>query len=99
MVASSVSGMSETSNQSVPASLHREADAVDGDGALRDDERRVLGVEPEADDPPLLARPHLEHRSGAVDVALHHVAAEPRVGAERALDVDAVARRRVLRSR
>src|SRR3954468_12354593 len=63
-------------------------DAVDGDRALLDDvaQQRRLGVDRHDPREALLA--HLAHDAEAVDVALHDVAAQPVVGAQRQLEVD-----------
>ena len=68
---------------------YREADPVEGDGALLDQialQRGVVAFDLEYARETLLADG--EHCRGAVDVALHDVAAESVVGTQRQLEVD-----------
>ena len=89
VVRSSVSGISDTSNQSGVERGDRQADAVDGDRAVLDDValRARPGPRPARGgrSRPRSTRAHL---ADAVDVALDDVAAERLAGPQRGLEVD-----------
>ena len=99
VVAARVSGMSETSNHccgsaGVADRAHRERDAVDRDRALAGDERAQLGGEARGARTRQAAPSSIESIvGGAVDVALHDVAAEAVADGRGALEVDGVADR------
>ena len=92
VVSRRVVGMRLTSNQGlgVVGGADRadgERDAVDGDRALLDDVAGQLGRQADAHDLPVLAGRAGQRRADAVDVALHHVPAEPGVRGDGALEV------------
>src|SRR6185437_7366269 len=66
----------------------READAVDGDGALVHDVPGQARGQADPDDLPVLLGVTADHGAGAVGVPLDEMAAEPVLEADRALQVD-----------
>src|SRR6185369_12390381 len=56
--------------------VHGQADTVDRDGAVRNHQRLEVVGEPDVDEEGVVAAVDALHRADAVDVALHHVAAE-----------------------
>src|SRR5690349_13059294 len=67
-----------------------EADAVDGDRSLGDEEWGPTRVEVEGEEVPLPFRAALAERGGRVDVALDEVAAQAVADPQRPFEVDAV---------
>lgn len=68
---------------------HRQADAVDGDGALHDHVAGEVRGERDLHDLPVLGRRACEDRAGAVDVALDDVSAEAVADGHGTFEVDA----------
>ena len=92
VVSPRVVGIRLTSNQSSVDGGDGQRDAVDGDGALLDDvPGQAVGQRHPHDGPVLVGRDG-QHLAGAVDVALHDVAAEAVADADGALEVDRAAR-------
>ena len=88
MVRSRVSGISETSSQSVAELGDGEADAGQRHRALVDHVAGELGREADAKAPREAVLGDREHGGDAVDVALDDVAAEAVAGPHRQLEVD-----------
>ena len=82
-------GGDEADSEVVEAGLDdREADAVDRDRALLDDVAGEVRGQGDLDDLPVLGGLALQHRAGAVDMALDDVAAEARADGRGAFEVD-----------
>ena len=90
VVTAAVCGMTATVKPSSSGVDDGEADAVDGDRALLDDVAQQLGRHAD-----LQVGRRVDDLADGVDVALHEVAAEAVLEADRPLEVDRVARRQV----
>ena len=69
----------------------RQADAVDGDRALGDQERGPGRIDVEGEEFPLPLGPAVAESGGGVDVPLDEMSAETGTDLERPLEVDAIA--------